>query len=137
MLTVGDYMTRHPFTIGHDIKLSVAHAAMREHRVRHLPVLDGGKLVGVISQRDLYFLETFKDAKLEEVAVEEAMTSDPYVVEATAPLVEVASEMIRRKLGTALVAERGRVVGIFTAIDGLRALVDLAKTTERAGASAI
>lgn len=127
MLTVSEYMTRHPFTIGHDIKLSVAHEMMRKHQVRHLPVLDGGKLVGVLSQRDLYFLETFRDVSLEGVSVEEAMTSDPYTVPPTASVVEIAQEMIGRKLGTVLVVEHGTVIGIFTAIDGLRALVDREK----------
>lgn len=124
MVTIAQYMTSHPFTIGHDIKLSVAHEMMQQHRVRHLPVLNAGNLVGVLSQRDLYFLETFKDVRLSEVAVEEAMSGDPYVVDSKTPLAEVAREMIRRKLGTALVAEHGRVIGIFTALDGLRALAD-------------
>ena len=122
MLTISDCMTPHPFTVGHDIKLSVAHEMMRKHRVRHLPVLDAGRLVGVLSQRDLYYRETFTDAKVGDVAVEEAMTIDPYAVEATAPLADVAREMIRRRLGSALVVEHGKVVGIFTALDGLRAL---------------
>jgi acetoin utilization protein AcuB len=52
-LTVERFMTRSPLTIGQDQPLAAAHRMMREHRVRHLPVLDGGMLVGVVSQRDL------------------------------------------------------------------------------------
>jgi acetoin utilization protein AcuB len=51
--TVDKYMTSHPHTIGVDQPLSLAHKIMTEFRIRHLPVLDGGKLVGVISDRDL------------------------------------------------------------------------------------
>jgi len=122
---VSEYMSAQPFTIGHDIKLSVAHEMMRRHGVRHLPVLDAGKLVGVVSQRDLYFLETFRDVRLDEVSVEEAMTAEPFVVGGDAPIEEVALEMVRRKIGAVIVEENGKVAGIFTALDGLRALADL------------
>jgi acetoin utilization protein AcuB len=48
------YMTTSPHTVGQDQKLSQAHKIMRAHEIRHLPVLQGGKLVGVLSDRDLH-----------------------------------------------------------------------------------
>ena len=53
--------------------MAAAHRLMRRHKIRHLPILQEGKLVGVLSQRDLYFLETLKDVNPEEVNVSEAM----------------------------------------------------------------
>jgi acetoin utilization protein AcuB len=128
MSLIDHYMTPNPHTIGRHVKLVTAHEMMRKYDIRHLPVLDGGHLVGVVSQRDLYLLETFKNVDQNEVAVEEAMTSDPYVVEQGTDVREVARTMASRKLGTAIVVQAGKVVGIFTAVDALRALVTPPRT---------
>ena len=58
--SIEHWMTKSPVSIGHDQHLSVAHKFMREHSIRHLPVLDNGKLVGVLSQRDLFFLDPLR-----------------------------------------------------------------------------
>jgi acetoin utilization protein AcuB len=122
--TVERWMTPTPHTIGRDIPITTAHAMMRDHGVRHLPVLDGGTLVGVLSERDLFWLETIAGTDAGTTKVEEAMTAAPYVVDRDASLRDVANEMARRRIGTALVADQGKVVGIFTAVDALRALVE-------------
>ena len=118
-------MTKNPHCIGHDQPLSKAHERMRELRVRHLPVLDGGKLVGILSQRDLFFLETLRDVNPAKVSVEEAMSADVYVVPPERPLGEVAAKMVQSKLGCAVVARGGHVTGIFTTSDALRVLVNI------------
>lgn len=56
------YMTRQPWTIRKDAKMSQAHALMRAHRIRHLPVLEAGKLVGIVSDHDLHLIETLPDS---------------------------------------------------------------------------
>jgi acetoin utilization protein AcuB len=113
-------MTKLPYTIAHDQTMEAAHRMMREHRVRHLPVLDGGALVGVVSDGDLHLVETLLDVDPARVLVEDAMTQDVYTVAPDAPIDEVVRTMARRKLGSTIVAERGRVVGIFTTIDALQ-----------------
>ena len=70
--TIDQFMTRAPHTIGYHQTLATAHRMMRELSIRHLPVLDGGKLVGILSQRDLHFIETLKDVDPDEVPVSEA-----------------------------------------------------------------
>src|SRR4051812_20075152 len=72
--TIGQFMSRAPHTIGHDQTLATAHQMMNEHSIRHLPVLESGKLVGVVSQRDLHFVETLQSVDAEEVKVSEAMS---------------------------------------------------------------
>lgn len=124
MPTVGDYMTPSPFTIGDNQPLERAHALMREHHIRHLPVLHGGKLVGVVSMGDLHLIETLGDGELASMNVEEAMTAEPYVVPPETPLSEVAHEMAHHKYGTAIVSDGRKVLGIFTTVDALRALTD-------------
>jgi acetoin utilization protein AcuB len=96
---------------------------MRSYGIRHLPVLDGGKLAGVLSQRDALLVETLRDVDPANTPVEDAMSTDVYVVGPDTPLHEVATAMIEHKYGCAVVVEGNRVVGIFTTIDALRALV--------------
>ena len=121
-LTIADCMTRTPQLIGIEQPMSAAHELMRSNGIRHLPVLHGGKLVGIVSLRDLHLVETFRDVDPECIRVEEAMTQDVYVVEPKTPLREVVSEMAERKLGSAVVVDGKTVVGVFTTIDALDTL---------------
>ena len=124
---IAEFMTPSPHSIGRDQSLAAAHRLMREHRIRHLPVLDGGKLVGVISDRDLHLAETLKDVDAERVPVEDAMSPTPYAVPPTAPLAEVAREMAGQKIGSSVVMEGKKIVGVFTVTDALRALARYAE----------
>jgi acetoin utilization protein AcuB len=116
------YMTHYPLSIGSDQTAATARALMKKHAIRHLPVLDGGHIVGLLSERDLDLVETLKDVDPAKVAVEEAMSQNPYVVPPTKSLGEVVREMARHKYGAAVVAEGPKVVGVFTTIDALNAL---------------
>src|SRR5262249_13196747 len=78
--TIDQFMTSAPHTIRHHQTLAAAHRMMRESSIRHLPVLDAGKLVGILSQRDLHFIETLKDVDPERVKVSEAMTQDAFAI---------------------------------------------------------
>lgn len=118
------YMTTTPHTIGVDQTIARAHQVMREHRLRHLPVLSGGRLVGVLSDRDLHLVETLRDVDPQTVRVEEAMTPDVYVVAPEAPLEEVVKDMATHKYGSAVVVDDAHVVGIFTTVDACRAFAD-------------
>lgn len=125
---ISKYMTALPHTIGVDQPLIKAEQMMSEFRVRHLPVLDGGKLVGIISDRDVRLVETFSDVDPQKVTVEEAYTPDPYITNPNAKLNEVCAEMASHKYGCALVVDNHKLVGIFTWIDGLQALNELLST---------
>jgi acetoin utilization protein AcuB len=118
-------MTANPHSVGADQPLAVAHKMMREHGIRHLPVLRGGELVGLVSQRDLYLVETLREVDPAVATVEEAMSQSTYAVAPKTPLAKVARVMAAKKYGCAVVMEDGDVVGIFTAVDALRALASL------------
>ncbi len=120
--TIRHFMTPVIHTIGETQPLATAHEMMRTHQVRHLPVLSGGKLVGLLSQRDLHLIETLPDVDVNRVTVDDAMSQDVYTAGPGDDLAEVASAMAERKLGSAVVVEGGKVVGIFTTVDALRAL---------------
>ena len=120
--TVYQYMTPSPHTIGPRQSLAAAAHMMRDNDVRHLPVLDGGRLVGMLSQRDLLLVEAMPGVNPTEVRVEEAMVQDVFTVLPDAPIGEVIETMIARKVGSAIVSEGERVTGVFTTIDALQAL---------------
>lgn len=122
---IHEYMTPSPLTIGADQMLSRAHVMMREHGIRHLPVLVGGKLQGIVSDRDLAMVESLRDVDPTMVTVEEAMSPVLYTVAVDTPLDEVAAHMAEHKLGSALVLRAGKLAGVFTAVDGLRALAEV------------
>lgn len=130
MPMIQKYMTAMPHTIGADISAKTALVMMREHRIRHLPVQHAGKLVGILTDRDLKLACSFEGS--ENLNVEDVMTLDPYHVAPDAPLARVVSEMAEHKYGCAIVQQdNGKVVGIFTAADGLRVLAETLGTFYR------
>ena len=136
-LTVRKYMTPAPHTIGHDQPLVVAHRLMRQHGIRHLPVLEEGRLVGIVTERDLQLIETLRDVDPAEVLVEEAMTADPYAISPNTSLEWVVAEMAQHKYGSVVVLDHTRVVGVFTTVDALRALEGLLSRARRRRRAAV
>jgi acetoin utilization protein AcuB len=123
---ISRYMTRQPWTIRKDAAMSEAHNTMREHHIRHLPVVDAGRLVGLVSERDLHLIETLQDCNPDEIAVDDAMSTDLYVVKPEDPVDEIAENMSQHKYGSAVVVnKRGVVEGIFTTVDALQVLADI------------
>jgi len=128
MPTVQKFMTPMPHSIGMEQPLSQALGLMRTHRIRHLPVLSGGRLEGVVTDRDLALIQTLSEVDPELVKVEDAMTTDLFTVSPNTGLDEVASDMAEHKFGCAVVVDNAKVVGIFTTVDASRALAELLRT---------
>ena len=119
------YMTTAPHSIGNDQTIAKASLMMNDHHIRHLPVLHGGRLRGILTDRDVKLIETFRDVDPTQITVEEAMTERPYSVSPEAPLDEVVETMAANKYGCAVVMQNQKVVGIFTVVDACQALCDL------------
>jgi acetoin utilization protein AcuB len=119
--TVRAYMSPSPLTINKGRPLAAAQALMREHRIRHLPVLEGGQVVGVLSERDVLLVESMPGVNPTVIRVEEAMVQNVFQVSPDDPVADVVETMIDRKLGSAVVVDHDRTVGVFTTIDALRA----------------
>jgi acetoin utilization protein AcuB len=115
-------MTPSPIVISRDATVAAADDLMHRHAIRHLPVMDRGDVVGIVSASDVAFVKRFVEP--EKVLVADAMSSPPYVAHPSTSLAEVADEMARNKYGSAVIVDRGNVVGVFTAIDGLRAIAE-------------
>lgn len=122
MPPISRYMTRQPWTIEPSATLTAAHLLMRRHAIRHLPVVDAGRLVGIVTERDLHLIETLRDADPDEVTVDDAMTESVYVAAPTDEVSDVVDRMAAGKLGSAVVMRDQRVEGIFTSIDALQVL---------------
>jgi acetoin utilization protein AcuB len=124
-MKIAEVMTADPCCVQCDEPLREAHRLMRALHVRHLPVLDGDRLVGLVSERDLHLLETLRSVDPGIEPVSQAMTELPFTVNPTVSLREVVGEMREKRYGSAVVVEKGRVTGIFTRADALRALETL------------
>jgi acetoin utilization protein AcuB len=124
MPTIDRYMTRQPWTIASRGSLRDAHALMRDHAIRHLPVVDDGKLVGLVSDGDLRLVESLGGART--MRIRDAMSEPVFTVAASDPIDEVARTLGEHKYGCAVVVTSlGTVAGIFTMVDACRALAEL------------
>lgn len=129
-LIIDQFMTYSPHTVNSGMQLKTARQLMKKYKVRHLPVQLAGHLVGVISDRDLSFAKSFD--KEGQLMVDDVMTPDPYAVPPGTPLGEVVEKMATNLYGCAVVQGKdGKVKGIFTAIDGLRAISESLNTKKR------
>ena len=129
--TIRHFMTSAPETVGADLTLAQARDRMFQLNARHLPVLEGGELVGILSYRDIALVDAvFGD--LGRLQVRQAMTAQPFTCGPEAHVHAVAAEMAAHKYGTAIVVDRdhpGQVVGLFTTTDALHALARLTAHT--------
>ena len=125
---ISKYMTTTPITIEPEVTIAAASKVMRESRIRHLPVTRAGALVGILSERDVYLIETLKGVDAQTVTVEDAMTHQPYTTVPERPVNEVAAEMAEHKYGAAIILQNNKVVGVFTTVDACAVLAELFET---------
>ncbi len=125
---VRQYMTSSPETIAADLTLAQARDRMFQLQARHLPVVDNGELVGILSDRDLRLAEAL-DGDLNAKQVRHAMTQMTFTCGPEAHLHAVAAEMAEHRYGSAVVVDPehpGHVLGLFTTTDALAALARIA-----------
>ena len=119
-------MTAFPYSVDADATVGEAIEFMRRHEIRHLPVTEGGELIGVVSDRDIKLMlgPDFAYPQPSELKVRDAMASDSYIVDLSTPLDTVLSHMAEHRLGSAVVTRKGKLVGVFTSTDACRAFAD-------------
>jgi acetoin utilization protein AcuB len=126
-MLIRDIMRSPAVAISADTTLQDAYQTMREREIRHLPVLEGEKLVGVVTDRDLRLATSaltptpFPPGS----RVCEVMTVDPLTADASDPIEDAARAMRERKIGCLPVLDDGRLIGIVTGLDLLDALMRL------------
>ena len=121
------FMTPFPHSIDVDAPLEDAHKLMRGRRFRHLPVISGGEIVGVLTDRDIKLVlgPDFGSPDERELRVRDAYVERPCVVPASTPVAKVARVMAQNRIGSAIVTKHGKLVGIFTVTDACRALAEI------------
>jgi acetoin utilization protein AcuB len=135
MLLVRDSMTREIVTLAPDETVGTALALCRERRIRHLPVLTEGRLVGIVSDRDLRsatpaFGEPERAVALQNVIVEDVMAEEVISAHPDDPIEQMANTMRERRIGCLPVIEGGELVGMITTSDVMDALVYLVGANE-------
>jgi acetoin utilization protein AcuB len=123
---VGAVMTPFPHFVDTDAGVVEVERLMNEHHIRHIPVQQEGRVVGIVSQRNLYrlvdrFLPNTEKAR---IRARDIMV-DPYVVAFDTPLNEVALEMAKRHIGSAIVLHHEKLAGILSATDICRILAEI------------
>ena len=117
-------MTPFPHSMEAGETASNALLFMREHSIRHLPIREGGPLVGIVSERDLLRALSHQEDE-QEVLIRDCFQNQCYAVDIATPLAEVLRELVARKIGACIVTRSGNLAGIFTVIDACRAFADL------------
>jgi acetoin utilization protein AcuB len=135
MPTVGVAMTPFPYAVGPDASVLEVEQLMEEHRIRHIPVQEDGRVLGIVSERDLHHLvhAALPKGDKSRLRVRHLLLPDPYAVEMSAPLDEVVAEMAARHIGSAIVLRHGRLAGVFSAVDACRLLAEFLRDRFRPG----
>lgn len=120
--SIGNFMTNFPYAIGADAGVLQARKLMLQHRIRHLPVVRGDVLVGLVSDRDIKLMlgPEFDNPNPHDITVADVMIDEPYVADAETPLAEVLRHMADAHIGAVPITRAGGLVGIFTASDACR-----------------
>lgn len=124
-MKVEDRMSQVLFLVRPTDPLAEAREMMTANACRHLPVVEDGALVGMISLGDLYVMEALNQLDPEDTEVQSAMSRDILAVPRGTPLRHVAAEMARLHVGSAIVVDGVRPIGIFTSTDACRVLAEV------------
>jgi acetoin utilization protein AcuB len=136
MLRVRDAMTRDVVTLGPEASAAEAWRLCREMNIRHLPVVDEGRLVGLVSDRDLRDTSPPRGATGERDALNwsslgDIMTTGLACIHPLDTIDHAARELHDRKIGCLPVVADGELVGIITSADMMRILVELVGARDR------
>ena len=132
-VSVRDFMAKHPQVLGLNDTLDLAEDIMTMGRIRHLPVLNEGELVGIVSQRDMFrsaavtalgFAADTQKALVKTIRIKEIMTEKVVTISPDATVKEAARIMIDKKIGCLPVVEGMKLIGIITETDILRYVVE-------------
>ena len=135
---IGDYMTRTLTIVEPTTKVRHLVELLQKHHIRHLPVLEGTRLVGMVADRDVRralpsvingATANQYDEAMDHLTAAQVMTRSPATIDARATLHEAVAKMRRLRIASLPVVEVGAIVGILTESDLLRALEDFTART--------
>jgi len=125
--SIENYMTEYPTIASPRMTVTEASEYMQKCGFRHLPIVDKGEVLGIVSDRNLKQAELLADAMT--LVVADVMTPKPYCVRVGTPLAQVARHMARERIGSAIILNSfQKVVGIFTTTDAMQVLANILET---------
>ena len=140
-MLVETWMSKPVITVGANDPMQKATKLLKEHNIRILPVMENGKLVGIITDRDLKRASASDATTLEihellyllsKIKVKEIMTKDPITIPPYYTLEETARVLLENKIsGAPVVNDKGKVIGIITRDDMLKVLVNMTGVDKR------
>ena len=116
---VAQYMTEVPYCIEVDDTIAAAVAMMSKYKIRHLPVVEGPRTAGVISDRDIRLALALGASDIEKKSIRLAYSPAPFEVSPHTPVLEVVKQLRDHRYGCAVVSEDNQIKGIFTVVDAL------------------
>src|SRR4030067_428911 len=132
-MIIKEFMTKNVITVGPEINLLDAHKIMIEKKIRKLPVIDKVKLVGIVTEHDLFESTPSRINPmgaqqlhyiLSSMKVKDVMTRNPITVSPQTPFEDALRIGQEKKIGSFPVVENGKLVGIITESDIVRFLIN-------------
>lgn len=127
-LAVEEFTTPSPVTATEEESIEQIENLMKLFEIRHIPIVKNGRVVGIISDRDLKVALGLSSREKIAIQASDIMVQNPVTVSAGSPLEDVAFEMSQKKIGCVIVNdENDNFYGIFTVVDALNALVEITR----------
>jgi len=133
-MLVRDVMTRNLITVDPETSFTDALKIMRENKIRRLPVLENGKLVGIVTEKDILYASPSKATTLDvwelhyllsKLKIREIMTRDVVTIQEDTPVEEAAKIMVDNKIGALPVVKGDELVGIITETDIFKVFLEM------------
>lgn len=129
-IPVEEFTTPNPITARESTSIEELKSLMRENGIRHIPILNGQTVIGLVSDRDLKLAAGLNQSEKRQLSARDIMAPDPVTVNGGESLENVVFEMSEKKIGSVIVNDANdKLLGMFTVIDALNALVEIVRAT--------
>lgn len=120
--TLKTAMTPFPYSVQLETTLTAVRNLMQAHNIHHIPVMNDGKIVGVITEKEIETRQKVLNGGDNEKSLEvlHVPMSKAYVVDINEPLENVLLTMANKRIGATVITKHGKLVGVFTYIDACR-----------------
>ncbi len=126
--TIQKFMTCQPNAVESNVTVLNVQKMMSNLGIRHLPVMEDGEVIGIVSDRDIKMALSLVEANPSLLLVKDICHEHPYVVDPDALLSHVVRHMAEKRYGCAMIMQNKKLVGIFTTVDACHALAVVLET---------
>jgi len=123
--SIQKFMTFNPHSASIDHTISDVQKLMDDYKIRHVPIMKGEEIYGIISDRDIKYAMGLVNTDPKRLKAGDVCRTNIYMTEPDTPIDKVASEMAENLYGCTIVVENNTLAGIFTTVDACRALAEV------------